>query len=861
MTSLSLIKLAVIHDPRMLPKRRDTSRGLMAFLIKDKDIILLLGNTGVGKSTLMHYLAGSKMRPTKVNGIPHLVPEEVMSGLEDVKFSCTSRSVTTGIHAITMNMNGETYIVCDTAGFGDTRAVEDDIASGIVMINAIRTARSVKLALVMGAETRLIRLLILRNNLIPAIIKLIPSFKNYVGSVFYLFNMISYPMETIAAILREINTSLTDVERADADFAAMVSDLAKKSTTGTHAAVTDLINADRTVHQKLLRDLNAVEPILHPEKVFCHFAATTSISILNQQLNLHKAAISRGFDRFEASGSNADLLLVDYKLRQLLDLHLLVGLPECEGCYTSSLEATYRFVQKLHCKTFQRVQSWFEDDRASDSDIDAELSTCIQQVLLLFEVESIRHVHDGLIVDSDEGLGSLNVREIILALFLRMQKDCKSIVDTHFENILSASDADTNSMISSVASIVNGNLASSKLTKMRILSSVLQQGNYNFGMGPSCSLTYNHCFTSIFFTELEENQALAISEVIQIAFTDMIQLYLNLATEIRETISSIIDAIQSSIQSKSYITGLPSLQRLMSLEVFNLTVKINGAEPTVRLQTLFFESIIFDCEEAKTAIDSNIFDSAETFNHILHQVLAVSARSDFNEEIGGVVAAQESLIAHIGLACDRAKTEFQTMFAEHDVGIYSKIIGKVATIDLLRSHELVLHKTSGKYHALTDAVKTSLESYSKEAIRVISDISTMQSTDILAPTNRMEEKNAVSLKRLLILINDASTFEGSLHSAYKSELNHVMDEMYKMSKVLSDHAVKGENGITISFKSHSNLKSLHFKRSAVCSLRQAIAGCVDSMPVLAKVSNMMTTVVVRCDTVVARAAMEGIMQQ
>ena len=290
--------------------------------------------------------------------------------------------------------------------------------------------------------------------------------------------MISDPIKTVAARLREISRNLNPAEKADADFAAMISDLADKSATEKHAAVTDLVNADCTDHLKLLRDLNAVEPILHPEKIFCHFAATTSISILNQQLNLHKAAIWRGLDGFEASGSNTDLLLVDYKLRQLLDLHFLVGLPECEGCYTSSLEATYRFVHKLHCKTFQRVQSWFEDDCASDSDIDAELSTCIQQVLLLFELESIRDVHDGRIVDGDEGLGSLNVREIMLALFLRKQIDCKSIVDTHLENILSTGDADINSMISSAANSVKGSMASSKLTKLRILSSVLQQGNH-----------------------------------------------------------------------------------------------------------------------------------------------------------------------------------------------------------------------------------------------------------------------------------------------------------------------------------------------------------------------------------------------
>ena len=352
-----------------------------------------------------------------------------------------------------------------------------------------------------------------------------------------------------------------------------------------------------------------------------------------------------------------------------------------------------------------------------------------------------------------------------------------------------------------------------------------------------------------------------ISEAIRIAFTGVVQLYLNLTTEIKKAIVAIVDRIKTNIQSKYYIKALPFLQRLKCLEVFDLTPEINGPEGALNLHTLFFKSIISDCDEAKLAIENNISDSVETFNHILHQVVAVSALNDFNEEIGGVVAAQESLIAHIGLACDRAKSEFQAMFAEHDIGIYSKIIGKIATIDLLRSDELVLYKTSGKYHALTDAIKTSVESYSKEAIRQINDLSTMQLTEMLAPTDLMVAKNVTSLKRLLILIYDASTFKGGLQSASTSDLDNVMLEMYRMSKDLSDHAIKGENGITISFKNHSSLKSLHFKRSAVCSLRQIIVDCVDSVPVLVKLPNMMTTVVVKCDTVVARAAMEGIMQQ
>ena len=344
-----------------------------------------------------------------------------------------------------------------------------------------------------------------------------------------------------------------------------------------------------------------------------------------------------------------------------------------------------------------------------------------------------------------------------------------------------------------------------------------------------------------------------ISEAIRIAFIDMIQLYHNLTTEMKKVIDSIIDAIQTSIGSKSYIAALPSLQRLRGLQVFNLIPEINGSEATLRLQTLFFKSIISDCDEAKLAIDNNISGSVETYNYILHQVLAVGALTNFNEEIGEVVAAQESLIAHIGLACDRTTEEFQTMFAERDAGIYSKTIGMVATIDLLRSHKLVLYETLGNYQFLTDAIKISIEFYSKEAIRLIGELVAITATEIFA-----EAKSVKSLKYLLILINDASTFQGTLQSVYTVEHENVMSEMYRMIKVLSDHAGKGENGIKISFRSHSNLKSLHVKRNVICSLRQIIVDCVDSVPVLVKLPSMMTTALNKCDTAVAKAAMEGI---
>jgi ABC-type sugar transport system ATPase subunit len=45
--------------------------------IRDKNVILMLGNTGSGKSTTIHFLAGSKMEEMKINGIFHIGPTHI----------------------------------------------------------------------------------------------------------------------------------------------------------------------------------------------------------------------------------------------------------------------------------------------------------------------------------------------------------------------------------------------------------------------------------------------------------------------------------------------------------------------------------------------------------------------------------------------------------------------------------------------------------------------------------------------------------------------------------------------------------------------------------------------------------------
>jgi hypothetical protein len=115
--------------------------------IAHKDIILLLGNTGAGKSTTIHLLAGSQME--KDEGSEHIRPGEVRNpSLRSVKVLNCGESVTRYITAvpITFEIDNEekSLILCDTPGFQDTMGAEVDIANCIGLVSAIRGANSVR---------------------------------------------------------------------------------------------------------------------------------------------------------------------------------------------------------------------------------------------------------------------------------------------------------------------------------------------------------------------------------------------------------------------------------------------------------------------------------------------------------------------------------------------------------------------------------------------------------------------------------------------------------------------------------------------------------------------------------------------
>jgi energy-coupling factor transporter ATP-binding protein EcfA2 len=125
--------------------------------IKDEHVILLLGSTGCGKSTSVHYLCGSMLREKKLGDLPHIEACKILNeDLYKVRTSPFAKSETRWITPININLyhlgsDKETKVILvDTPGSGDTESYEVDISNGLGILEAVRLTKSVRILILIS---------------------------------------------------------------------------------------------------------------------------------------------------------------------------------------------------------------------------------------------------------------------------------------------------------------------------------------------------------------------------------------------------------------------------------------------------------------------------------------------------------------------------------------------------------------------------------------------------------------------------------------------------------------------------------------------------------------------------------------
>ncbi|CAF3666995.1 unnamed protein product [Rotaria sp. Silwood1] len=404
-----------IHELFRLIKKVNST----VYTIKKKDIIFFLGLTGSGKSTTIHFLAGSKMIEIKVSDLYHIAPVEINN--PDLKYITTSpfaKSETRHITSVEVklkNTNGltkESIILCDSPGFEDTSGPEVDIANGLGIVNVIKVCTSVKPVVVISYKSIGDRLQGLKN-LIHVLSALIPGIRDQIEAFSYIFT--KFPekeKDTIHAFIKEIHRKLKDDETSDKSFMFLLEDILQKTRQG--ARVLDPIN-DK--HETILDELIKSIAIDHPENVFQFSITGKSKTTLQEQLTKHQLNIRSATERSEYE-------LVKYRLDQLKCLNDLLGQHYIEQVYNDCLRHISRYLSEEYERGISAMKRCLMSQTSLNDEDIRQYQVCIDHAKLAKEVQEN---HLGIeVISSTAFIEDLN-RQVDLMLLDVREKDVDDI--------------------------------------------------------------------------------------------------------------------------------------------------------------------------------------------------------------------------------------------------------------------------------------------------------------------------------------------------------------------------------------------------------------------------------------------------
>ncbi|CAF4090243.1 unnamed protein product, partial [Rotaria sordida] len=355
--------------------------------VKDKNVVLFLGETGSGKSTTIHFLAGSKMKKTKMEGLNHIAPDLSSirdPNLRDIASTPFAESVTRYIMPVTVNFEdvgaytSGSIVLCDSPGFEDTGGPEVDIANGIGIVRAIKSCKSVKPVILisyMSIGDRYDGL----KKLARILVGLIPGIADHMNAFSYFFT--KYPPDEIGQIhasLEGVRRRMNDEDKSDAGLISLFNDMLRKTRKGI--IVIDPIDGKPA---DILDDLAASASITHPDEVFEFYITEKSKGIVHEQVEKHKDNIMSATVRFDYS-------FINYKLDQLKKLSELLELDYIQQTYNDCVRFVSKHLEKEYKEATDVLERCLLNQQVLNDEVIKQLNAYIEHADL---AETLRDAH------------------------------------------------------------------------------------------------------------------------------------------------------------------------------------------------------------------------------------------------------------------------------------------------------------------------------------------------------------------------------------------------------------------------------------------------------------------------------------
>jgi len=326
-----------------------------ATLIKGKDAIIFVGETGAGKSTTILCLSGTQMMK---NGDHYMAAEIKNSALAGVTTSASSKSETRYIKCIPIKPKdlgisrvGDIYYL-DLPGYGDTAGAEVDISNAVNIHRTISECKSVKPVIIisklsLGERMKGIKILAhILAGMLPSIQQ-----NTEESPMTYLFT--KFTKKNVKSVHKKIQDTLdnlTPEEEADKGFCNIIQDILEK--TEEEPQLIDPLASDQV--KKIVKNILNSKSISQPDQVFKFSITEESRAIIQKKCYLNQETIRSALERKEFE-------LVAYKLSELRILSELLNLDFVEKVYDESVELVGKHLERNYQTSVEKFNRSLKD--------------------------------------------------------------------------------------------------------------------------------------------------------------------------------------------------------------------------------------------------------------------------------------------------------------------------------------------------------------------------------------------------------------------------------------------------------------------------------------------------------------------